>query len=301
MIKQIIAVCILSVAVVSCKKEAAVSDVKPVNDSIVKSEVREDQYKPVDTACSPSRKTEDYITALQWYQAKVEKDLTAGTPEQNDKTYEDFVKIREKYTECLTTLHSDILDKYVNYYNSDKDRYDLPDNVKKVAAELKKAGLEFREVGEGITEIWSVPGYYLPVFKGKVTPDYEAYITQIAKENESNYAADAGLIITWEELGERLIFWENFINKYPKSKLLKTVREDYHNYLYDYLFGMDNTMTYESADGKLYDENIKEFNRIIKKYPNSNTAKKARELMTLFEAQMPADQIREKINIERQY
>jgi len=299
MIKQIIAVCILSVAVVSCKKEAAVSEVKPANDSIVKTEAKEDQYKPIDTACSPSHKTEDYITALQWYRTKIEKELAADTPEQNDKTYEDFVQIREKYTECLSTLHSDILDKYVNYYNYDKDEYNLPDNVKKVAAELKKVGLEFREVGEGMTEIWTIPGYYPPVFKGKVTPDYEVYITQIAKESESNYAADAGLIITWEELGERLIFWENFINKYPKSKLLKTVKEDYNYYLDDYLFGRDNTMTYESADGKLYDENIKEFKRIIKKYPNSNTAKKAKELMTLFDAQMPVDQIREKMNVER--
>ncbi|MDR2237065.1 MAG: hypothetical protein LBE92_13170 [Chryseobacterium sp.] len=301
MIKNSIVAGLLSVAVVSCKKEAAVSDVKPVNDSIVKSEIKEDQYKPVDTACSPSGKTEDYIRALQWYRTRTEKELAANTPEQNDKTYEDLVKIRTKYTGCLSTLHSDILDKYVNYYEYEKDRYNLPDHVKKVAAELKKAGLEFREVGEGITEIWTVPGYYTSVFKGKVTPDYDAYIAQTAKESESNYAADAGLIITWEELGERLIFWENFISKYPKSKLLKTVKQDYNNYLYDYLFGMDNTMTYESADGKLYDENIKEFNRIIKKYPNSNTAKKAKELITLFEAQTPVEQIREKMNVERQY
>lgn len=302
MIKNIITVCILFAAVVSCKKETAVSGEKSSQDSISSNETKKDQYKPVDTACSPHTKTEDYITSLQWYHTKVEKEITENTPEQNDKTYEDFFKIREKYTECLSSLHADILDKYVNYYDAEKERYNLPDNVKKLATEFKKAGLEFREVGEGMTEIWTVPGYYSSIFKNKVTPDYDAYITQTDKESENNYAADAGLMISWEELGNRLMFWENFINKYPKSKLMKTVKEGYNMYLIDYLLGMDNTPTYQidfdKGTGKLYDENRAEFNRIIKKYPNSNTAKKAKELIALFDAQMPVDQIHERIRVE---
>ncbi|WP_343658555.1 hypothetical protein [Chryseobacterium sp.] len=300
MIKQIITICILSAAVVSCKKEAAVSEVKPVHDSIAGTESGEDQYKPIDTVCSSGNKTEDYIKSLQWYRAKIEKEMAGNSPEHNDKVYEDYLKIRSKYTECLMNLHTGVLDKYVNYYDSDKDQYNFPDNIKKIASELKKAGLEFREVGEGMTEIWTIPGYYSSLFKNKVTPDYEAYISQTDKESESNYAADAGLIISWEQLGDRLIFWENFMNKYPESRLIKTVKQDYNDYLSDYLLGMDNTPTYErepdQGTGKLNDEIKTEFNRMIKKYPNSNTAKKAKEIITLFDAQTPIDQIYEKIN-----
>ena len=303
MIKRIIAICILSAAVVSCKKETAVSEGKQVNDSITKTKSEEDQYKPIDTACSSANKTEDYITYLQWYRTKIEKEMAANSPEQNDQVYEDYLKIRGKYTECLMNLHTDVLDKYVNYYNYEKDQYNFPDNVKKIASELKKAGLEFREVGEGMTEIWTIPGYYSSLFKNKVTPDYEAYISQTDKESETNYAADAGLIISWEQLGDRLIFWESFMNKYPESKLIKTVKQDYNYYLSDYLLGMDNTPTYErepdKETGKLNDENRAEFNRIIKKYPNSNAAKKAKEVMILFDAQTPVDQIDEKIHGER--
>ncbi len=303
MIKRIIAICILSAAVVSCKKETAVSEGKQVNDSITKTKSEEDQYKPIDTACSSANKTEDYITSLQWYRTKIEKEMAANSPEQNDQVYEDYLKIRGKYTECLMNLHTDVLDKYVNYYNYEKDQYNFPDNVKKIASELKKAGLEFREVGEGMTEIWTIPGYYSSLFKNKVTPDHEAYISQTDKESETNYAADAGLIISWEQLGDRLIFWESFMNKYPESKLIKTVKQDYNYYLSDYLLGMDNTPTYErepdKETGKLNDENRAEFNRIIKKYPNSNAAKKAKEVMILFDAQTPVDQIDEKIHGER--
>ncbi|NIF05044.1 hypothetical protein F3J23_06275 [Chryseobacterium sp. Tr-659] len=302
MIKRIIAVCLLSAAVVSCKKETVAADTKKTADSIALTEAKEDNYKPIDTACSPHHKTEDYITSLQWYRTKIEKEMAVNSPEQNDEVYEDYLKIRGKYTECLMSLHSDVLDKYVNYYNYDKDQYNLPDHVKNIAAELKKAGLEFREVGEGMTEIWTIPGYYPSIFKNKVTPDYAVYISQIDKESETNYAADAGLMISWEQLGNRLMFWENFINKYPQSKLIKAVKKDYNIYLSDYLLGMDNTPTFErnpdNGTGKLNDENRAEFNRIIKKYPNSNTAGKVKEVIALFDAQMPVDQIYERINAE---
>ncbi|MGU3375679.1 hypothetical protein [Chryseobacterium sp. M5A1_1a] len=299
MIKNIVAICLLFAAVVSCKKETEVSDVKPVNDSIAKNEAREDQYKPIDTACSPNYKTEDYITALQWYRTKIDKEIAGNSPEQNDKVYESYVKIRDKYTSCLNDLHIEILDKYVDYKTREPDTYNLPDNIKKLASELNKVGLEFRVMGEGLIEIHSLPGYYESVFKNKLTPDYEVYISQLAKDNKDNYAVNGGLLITWEELGDRLIFWENFINKYPKSPLIKTVKEDYNNYLLDYLLGMDSDRIYDSEEGKIFDDKREEYNRIIKKYPNSSTAKKTKELITAYDAHVPVDQIEERINLRR--
>lgn len=300
--RKSLAIFVVCMSLFSCKKEGSkASEGKNTNDSIAKVDVKEDVYKPIDTACSSQNKTEDYITALQWYQSKTEKEIAENSPEQNDKSYEEYVKIRNKYISCLSNILGDVLDKYVNYYDSESESYKFPENIKKLTAELKKGGLEFREIGEGYTEIWSKPDHYYSVFKNKLTPDYEVYISQTAKENESNYAADAGLMITWEELGERLIFWENFIKKYPKSPLISTVKEEYSNYLHDYLFGMDNTPTYENADGKLYDETRAEYNRLIKKYPNSYTAKRAQQSLNLFDSHTPVEQIQEKMNKEIDY
>lgn len=299
MIKKIIAVCLLSVAIASCKKEATVSDGKQANDSIARNEAQEGQYKPIDTACSSTNKTEDYITALQWYHTKIEKEIAGNSPEKNDKVYEDYVKIRDKYTHCLNDLHAEILDKYTDYHTREPDTYNLPENVKKIASELNKVGLEFRVMGEGITEIHSLPGYYESVFKNKLTPDYEAYIVLMAKDNKENYAANGGLLITWEELGDRLMTWENFMNKYPKSPLIKSVKEDYNNYLLDYLLGMDSDRIYDNEAGRIYDDKREEYNRIIKKYPNSNTAKKTKELIAAYDAHVPVDQIEERINLRR--
>jgi hypothetical protein len=49
----------------------------------------------------------------------------------------------------LNTSQAEILDKYIDYHTG-PDTYNLPDNIKKIAAELNKAGLEFREMGEGL-------------------------------------------------------------------------------------------------------------------------------------------------------
>lgn len=299
MIKKIIAVCILSAAVVSCKKETAVSEVKSANDSIAKNETKENQYKPIDTACSSENKTEDYIKALQWYRTKIDQEIAGNTPEQNNKVYDDYVKIREKYTDCFNDSQTEILDKYIDYHTVEPGNQQLPDNIKKMAAELDKVGLEFREMGEGLTEIHSLPGYYESVFKNKVTPDYGAYISQMAKDNKENYAVDGGLLISWEELGERLIIWENFINKYPKSSLIKKAKDNYHNYLLDYLLGMDSDRIYDSEEGKIYDDKREAYNMLIKKYPNSATAKKTKELIAAYDAHTPVDQIENKINLRR--
>lgn len=299
MIKNIIAVCILSVAVVSCKKETAVPDGKPANDTIATNETKENQYKPIDTACSSDNKTEDYIKALQWYRTKIDKEIAGNTPEQNNKVYDDYVKIREKYTDCFNISQTEMLDRYIDYHTRESETPNLPEDIKKMASELNKVGLEFREMGEGVTEIHSLPGYYESIFKNKLTPDYGAYISQIAKDNEENYAVDGGLLITWEELGDRLIVWENFINKYPQSSSIKKAKENYHNYLLDYLLGMDSDRIYNSEEGKIYDDKREAYNALIKKYPNSATAKKTKELIAAYDSHTPVDQIEDKINLRR--
>ncbi|REC50002.1 hypothetical protein DRF67_00190 [Chryseobacterium pennipullorum] len=293
------AVCLLSAIAVSCKKETAVSEEQPIRNSVAKNETKENQYKPIDTACSPNNKMEDYIMALQWYSNKINKEMAGNSPEQNTKVYDDYIKIREKYTDCLNISQTEILDKYIDYHTNEPGTGHLPDNIKKMAAELNKAGLEFREMGEGLTEIHSLPGYYESVFKNKVTPDYQAYISLMAKDDQENYAVNGGLLITWEELGERLIAWEKFISQYPKSPLIKAAKNKYHDYLLDYLLGMDSDRIYDSEAGVIYEDKKEAYNTLIRKYPNSSTAKKTKELIAAYDANVPAEQIDDKINLRR--
>ena len=136
---------------------------------------------------------------------------------------------------------------------------------------------------------------YYDVFKDYVTDDYKEYLKIWAKDDEELYQADAGLCISFEELGDRIARWENFLNKFPNSKLKTKVTVLLNSYREDYILGMDNTPTRDGGyDGQPYtiiEENMKEFNRFMKKYPNSPTV----ELIKYFLENYQNDNIQELI------
>jgi len=286
----------------SCKKEEPkTSENLFSSDTISVKNSQEESFKPIDTTCSAKNTTRDYILSLQWYQEKTEKEAANNLPERNDRLYDDYSKIRNQYIACLNNAESKILEEYVNYYDSESDSYKFPENVKKLKSELEKAGLEFWEIGEGYTEIRSLPNYYYSIFKGKVTADYESYIYQLSKEEKVLYQGDAALNISWKELGNRTIFWENFVKKHPKSPLVSNAKEFYNNYLHDYLFGLDNTSTFNlvgEVNYGLNEENKREFRRFLKENPNSNTAKKVKQLIELFDSKISYEEIQKRINLE---
>ena len=65
------------------------------------------------------------------------------------------------------------------------------------------------------------------------------------------------------------------LNKFPNSKLKIKVIALLNSYREDYILGMDNTPTidggYDNVPITIYEEAEKEFNRFMKKYPNSPT------------------------------
>lgn len=128
----------------------------------------------------------------------VEKNLSSSSSE-NDKLYLNYYNKREKYILCLSSENEGvlkILDEFVNYYDEKSQSYKLPAAAKELESKLNKVDLEFWEIGEGYTEIRSVPNHYSVLFGGKVSEDVQTYISQAAKEEESLYSADAGIAIS---------------------------------------------------------------------------------------------------------
>ena len=129
---------------------------------------------------------------------------------------------------------------------------------------LNKYDLELWYLARGTCIIKEVPDFYYKTFKDYVTDDYKEYLKITSKENEEHYVADSGLCITLEELGDRIVTWENFLEKYPNSKLNDKVNNICNSYRRDYILGVP---------GGIYDykESAEEYNRFIKKYPDSPT------------------------------
>ena len=164
---------------------------------------------------------------------------------------------------------------------------------------LNKYDLELWDIGEGIVTIRELPNLYYDIFKDYVTNDYKEYLKIWAKDNEKLYQADAGLLVSFEEIGERIVTWESFLNQYPDTKLNIKVTALLNSYREDYLLGMDNTPTldggYDNIPVTVDEVAKKEYDRFMKKYPNSPTVELIKYLLENYQNNNIYDLIRNKI------
>jgi len=164
---------------------------------------------------------------------------------------------------------------------------------------LNKYDLELWDIGEGMVTIRELPHLYYDMFKDYVTDDYKEYLKIWAKDNEKLYQADAGLLVSFEEIGERIVTWESFLNQYPDTKLNIKVTALLNSYREDYLLGMDNTPTldggYDNIPVTVDEVAKKEYDRFMKKYPNSPTVELIKYLLENYQNNNIYDLIRKKI------
>ena len=127
---------------------------------------------------------------------------------------------------------------------------------------LNKYGLELYHAGEGTFAVRTYSNFYYDIFKDYLSDDYKEYLKIIVKESEEPFASDGGVIIPVDELGDRIIVWENFMKKYPNldKKLKNLINKELLEYRNAYILGLT-----------ILNETHIEFNRFIKKYPNSPT------------------------------
>ncbi len=259
--------------VISCKKEITPKKNESIKTDTVYSETT------VDTTTSGTKETllkkVDYSI---WSMGNLEeyflnKLSKATNKSQGNEIYEEYVENMENRIKNFNELEADFLAIYTNYYEHEKNQYIFPDSLQQHVDLFKKTELEFWEIGEGFVEIRYKPYHYYNMFKGKVTTDYEYFLKNEAKENTVLYSADAGILISPKDLGDRVLTWEKFMIQYPKSPLFETASTLYKEYCYDYLMGKENTRTVNYSDGNLETEINAEFKRFMSKNPNSRTTK----------------------------
>ena len=183
--------------------------------------------------------------------------------EEADKLYEQYLERNNIILENLNIEHDKLLSSGI--YNNEDTSENFTDEEWKIANKfLNKYDLELWYLARGTCIIKEVPDFYYKTFKDYVTDDYKEYLKITSKENEEHYVADSGLCITLEELGDRIVTWENFLEKYSNSKLNDKVNNICNSYRRDYILGVP---------GGIYDykESAEEYNRFIKKYPDSPT------------------------------
>ena len=185
--------------------------------------------------------------------------------EEADELYEQYLESNNTILENLNIEHDKLLSGGINSIHNKGTTENFTDEEWKIANKfLNRYDLELWYLAGGSCIIREVPDFYYKTFIDYVTDDYKEYLKITSKENEEHYVADSGLCITLEELGDRIVTWENFLEKYPNSKLNDKVNNICNSYRRDYILGVP---------GGIYDykESAEEYNRFIKKYPDSPT------------------------------
>lgn len=260
------------------------------NKSIAdKTEVKKDSTKVHNNPVQTGQSDSDLLQLFTKRKNEVVHQLKSlPNKEAANALYEKYVEENSTLLQQIAGKETGVLEKFYNEDKADKKAVQL------LGENLSKHQLRYWEIGEGYVEIEPLPDFYYIIFKNYVTDDYKDYLYLKSEENKSLYSADAGLAISFKDLGDRVISWENFMAKYPNSKLIPAVKEEYKNYQMDYLIGQDNTPTREQAteESYIYPENIQEFNRFLKKYPKSATTPLIHLFMEKFKNENVVDLLR---------
>ena len=119
---------------------------------------------------------------------------------------------------------------------------------KTLQRKMSAVGLEYWDVGECTAIVRPKADYYLKLFGPAVSPDTRRFLEIEARQDKELATNDASLSILWQELAERVLEWEDFLQRHPGSRLSRKAFDEYLFYQNILLFGLDNTPTY-SDDG----------------------------------------------------
>ncbi len=192
-----------------------------------------------------------------------------ATEDEKGSLFNDFTTFVYVELENLNEKESDYLEHYYEYrMNENGDQIEPHDSVKQKEKRYTEVGLEFKEMGEGIVSI--APSAALFESYLKQLPIYYQEYWQLLRDAE-NVVADAGLIVTWRELGDLIARYEAYAKTYPDHiGFFKVLAEDYRFLQSAYITGTDNTPVADET-GKLDPDLKTEWMRFSKAFPDSPT------------------------------
>jgi hypothetical protein len=146
--------------------------------------------------------------------------------------------------------------------------------------EMDKNGLKFGST-EGFPfvkpKLEIVKKYFYPALNASTQSFFDQYTIQ----SDQELSSDAGIIIPIQELAERVLFWDEFVSRYPSHTFSEHATREFKINRYYLMAGMENTPAYDYETKKLDREFANAFEFIITKHPASSSADVLKNLMTI--------------------
>ncbi|NUG21426.1 hypothetical protein HUN15_01340 [Acinetobacter lactucae] len=182
--------------------------------------------------CVPSLKNEEQLKLINASTAMYQRFLKQDYTDKTARAFEAFgYAILEK--EPLDAKKTMKTKKKLFDQLSARDQY--------LIQHEGQAYIELLYQGEGMFTYRRQPNYLVDVFAKALPTDQKEFLMRMAKDNKEIFYDDGALAISWKELTERALFWEKFIQKYPKSYFISDAKLLFNEYRYFIFFGLDNT------------------------------------------------------------
>ena len=117
------------------------------------------------------------------------------------------------------------------------------------------------------------------IFTPYLPKDQSAFIERMAKDNQDIFWNDAGVAISFDELIERAVFWEDYIQRYPDVYFIEDAKSLLAIYRYVLFFGSENTKWTDDGLHQFYNAADEQAIQLLAKRPNSTLAQDAQNFL----------------------
>lgn len=252
-------------------------------------EIIDNQEEQINEAQDDNGIMDEYSTILKATEEPKEVvefvDMNIGNLETKNAN-----KMALKLSEYLTQFYG-YNSQYWGTFESLSKYYEYPAGIE--PDKIKETDL--REFYDNLMDT----GYKLEMMEGMVNPivdyrwmsKYDAYLSEditdffslCALESDELCAKDAGLVISWDELGKRAIAAEVYLSKYSESQAADNALGRYKEYLRMYMLGLSNTSVADYQSNKVIDEVLQSYNKLIKENEGTATAEAIENYIQILE------------------
>ena len=111
----------------------------------------------------------------------------------------------------------------------------------------QKAGVSVLYLGEGIFtfhhDLQAMAALFIPYLQ----KDQAEFVQRMAEDNQDIFWNDAAVAISYNELIERAVFWENYIQRYPSGFAVNDAKQLLSLYRYVLFYGSENSQWTDDA------------------------------------------------------
>ncbi|MEN8905374.1 MAG: hypothetical protein ABF289_05395 [Clostridiales bacterium] len=192
--------------------------------------------------------------------------------EKQQKNYEDKLfdnKFSEKIAECkIETLQN---------VNEIEDQ-----EVKLFVENILKDGYKIY-MAEGMYNLEIDYELFNKKFASYCSEELSEYLVIMEAESIFHSYEDGGVIISWDDIAERIVTAEKYLNKYPDGKFYNNIKQIHSKFLSTYLLGTDNLPAFNYSDNEVNSGLLTSYKKTLIKYNETSLADIINEYKYLIE------------------